>query len=122
MAAGYARHFGGERLTVRSAGSDPGERVNPSAVEAMNEDGIDISKAKPCKLEYDAAKASDVIITMGCGDACPTFEDKRYEDWSLSDPAGQSVDAVRPIRDEIRTRVEALVDEIAPSRNASAAA
>ena len=116
MAAGFARHYGGEDLVVRSAGSDPADRVNPVAVAAMAELGIDITGQTPTKLDYDTAYATDVIITMGCGDACPVFPGKRYEDWKLDDPAGQGIDVVRPIRDEIHTRVRALVAELLPDR------
>jgi arsenate reductase (thioredoxin) len=109
MAAGWLRHLGGDRVEVRSAGSAPAETVNPAAVEAMREVGIDITDQTPKKLEWSTAESSDVIVTMGCGDACPTFPGKRYEDWPLADPAGQGVEAVRPIRDEIRGRVESLL-------------
>ncbi|BBH70311.1 arsenate reductase [Actinoplanes sp. OR16] len=115
MAAGWLRHLAGDRVDVRSAGSAPAETINPAAVEAMNEVGIDITGQIPAKLTWDAAQESDVIITMGCGDACPVFPGKRYEDWRLEDPAGKGVDAVRPIRDEIKTRIEALLADLAPS-------
>jgi arsenate reductase len=115
MAAGWLRHLAGDRVEVRSAGSAPAETVNPSAVEAMREAGIDITGRTPKILEYEAAQDSDVIITMGCGDACPVFPGKRYEDWKLDDPAGKGVEAVRPIRDEIRTRVEALLADLLPA-------
>ena len=115
MAAGYLQHFAGDRITVLSAGSEPAASVNPVAVEAMAEEGIDIAGNQPQVLSTEAVQASDVVITMGCGDACPYFPGKRYEDWVLDDPAGQPIEAVRPIRDEIRTRVEALIAEIAPS-------
>jgi arsenate reductase len=118
MAAGWLRHLAGDRIEVRSAGSAPADTVNPAAVEAMREVGIDITDQTPKKLEYTTAQASDVIITMGCGDACPVFPGKRYEDWPLDDPAGQGVDAVRPIRDAIRDRVQALVDDLLPARGA----
>jgi arsenate reductase (thioredoxin) len=114
MAAGWLRHFAGDAVEVRSAGSAPADRINPSAVAAMAEVGIDITGNTPKLLDHDTAYASDVIITMGCGDACPVFPGKRYEDWKLDDPAGKGVDAVRPIRDEIRARVEKLVAEILP--------
>ncbi len=117
MAAGWLRHLAGDAVEVRSAGSAPADRINPSAVAAMAEVGIDIAANAPKLLEYDTAYASDVIITMGCGDACPVFPGKRYEDWKLDDPAGKGVDAVRPIRDEIRVRVEKLVAEILPDRS-----
>ncbi|MEG8280454.1 arsenate reductase ArsC [Streptomyces sp. AHA2] len=116
MAAAWLTHMAGDRVEVRSAGSDPGEQINPAAVEAMAEVGIDISAEVPKILTLDAVKQSDVCITMGCGDTCPVFPGKRYLDWKLDDPAGQGVEAVRPIRDEIRTLVEALISEIAPSR------
>ena len=114
MAAGWLRHLAGDAVEVRSAGSAPADQINPSAVAAMAEVGIDIAANTPKLLDYDTAYASDVIITMGCGDACPVFPGKRYEDWKLDDPAGKDVDAVRPIRDEIRTRVETLVAELLP--------
>jgi arsenate reductase (thioredoxin) len=109
MAAAYTRVLSGGRIEVRSAGSAPGEHVNPAAVEAMLEEGIDMSAEVPKVLTTAAVEASDVCITMGCGDTCPVFPGKRYEDWVLDDPAGQGVDAVRPIRDEIRRRVEDLI-------------
>ena len=115
MAAGWLRHLAGDQVVVRSAGSAPAEQINPIAVEAMREVGIDITGNIPTLLEYDTAYASDVIVTMGCGDACPVFPGKRYEDWKLDDPAGQGIEAVRPIRDEIRARVARLVDELAPA-------
>jgi arsenate reductase len=114
MAAGWLRHLAGDAIEVRSAGSEPADRINPAAVAAMAEVGIDITASTPKLLDYDTAKASDVIITMGCGDACPIFPGKRYEDWQLEDPAGLDVQAVRPIRDEIRERVKALVAELLP--------
>jgi len=116
MAAGYLTALSGDAVEVRSAGSEPGDRVNPAAVEAMAEEGIDISGVRPTLLTTDAVQVSDVVITMGCGDACPIFPGKRYEDWALDDPAGQGLEAVRPIRDEIRQRVQALVDELLPAR------
>jgi arsenate reductase (thioredoxin) len=112
MAAGYLRAMGGDAVEVLSAGSAPGDTVNPVAVEAMAEEGIDISAAIPALLTTDAVRESDVVITMGCGDACPVFPGKRYEDWVLDDPAGQGIDAVRPIRDEIRDRVVTLLEEL----------
>ena len=115
MAAGWLRHLAGDRVEVRSAGSAPAETINPSAVEAMREVGIDITDQTPKLLEFETAQDSDVIITMGCGDACPIFPGKRYEDWKLDDPAGQAVDAVRPIRDDIKTRVEALLGDLIPA-------
>ena len=118
MAAGWLRHLAGDAVEVRSAGSAPAGTVNPAAVEAMREVGIDITDQKPRILEYEVAQDSDVIITMGCGDACPIFPGKRYEDWKLDDPAGQGVEAVRAIRDEIRVRIEALVADLVPGRRA----
>jgi arsenate reductase len=112
MAAGFLTHLGGDRVEVRSAGSIPGDQVNPSAVAAMAEVGIDISDQRPKILTTDAVQASDVVITMGCGDACPIFPGKRYLDWDLEDPAGQGVEAVRPIRDEIKARIQALLAEL----------
>ncbi|MET9620340.1 MULTISPECIES: arsenate reductase ArsC [unclassified Streptomyces] len=118
MAAGFLDHLAGDRIEVRSAGSIPGDRVNPAAVEAMAEVGVDISDRKPKVLTTEAVQASDYVITMGCGDACPVFPGKKYLDWALEDPAGQGVDAVRPIRDEIRTLIEGLIDEIDAKRKA----
>jgi arsenate reductase len=115
MAAGWLRHLAGDAVEVRSAGSAPAETINPAAVEAMREVGIDITDQKPKILEYEVAQDSDVIITMGCGDACPVFPGKRYEDWKLEDPAGQGVEAVRPIRDDIKTRIEALLADLIPA-------
>ena len=112
MAAGYLQHLAGDRVEVRSAGSAPGNAVNPAAVAAMAEEGIDISNATPKILTDEAVEASDYVITMGCGDACPFFPGKTYLDWVLEDPAGQGVEAVRPIRDEIRGLVEKLIAEI----------
>ncbi|WP_350276458.1 arsenate reductase ArsC [Kribbella sp. HUAS MG21] len=112
MAAGWLRHLAGDAVEVRSAGSEPKDQINPVAVEAMREVGIDITGAVPQKLEYDVAQGSDVIVTMGCGDACPVFPGKRYEDWELTDPAGQPIEVVRQVRDEIRARVEKLVGEL----------
>nr|WP_204745359.1 arsenate reductase ArsC [Glycomyces paridis] len=114
MAAAWLAHLGGGRIEVRSAGSAPADQVNPAAIEAMKEVGIDIADQTPKVLTVDAVEASDVCVTMGCGDACPIFPGKRYLDWKLDDPAGQGVEAVRPIRDEIRTRVEALMAELLP--------
>lgn len=112
MAAGYLMHLGAGRIDVLSAGSQPTDRINPVAVEAMKEEGIDITAEEPKLLTTDAVKESDVVITMGCGDACPIFPGKRYEDWQLDDPAGQGIDAVRAIRDDIKQRVTALIDEL----------
>ncbi|MFF9393431.1 arsenate reductase ArsC [Streptomyces griseoluteus] len=114
MAAAFLTHFAGDRVQVRSAGSAPADTVNPAVVEAMAEVGIDIAAEVPKVLTVEAVQASDVVITMGCGDTCPVFPGKRYLDWELPDPAGQGVDAVRPIRDEIEKRILGLVDEIAP--------
>ena len=115
MAAAYLTHLAGDRVEVRSAGSAPGNAVNPAAVAAMLEEGIDMSSETPKILTDEAVRASDVVITMGCGDTCPIYPGKRYEDWVLDDPAGQGVEAVRPIRDEIRRRIESLIAEIAPA-------
>ncbi|MFG3578662.1 arsenate reductase ArsC [Micromonospora chersina] len=112
MAAGWLRHLAGDTVEVRSAGSEPADQINPVAVEAMREVGIDITGQTPARLTWDAAEASDVIVTMGCGDACPVFPGKRYEDWKLTDPAGQPVEVVRQVRDDIRARVAALVAEL----------
>ncbi|MCK8478719.1 arsenate reductase ArsC [Microbacterium aurugineum] len=112
MAAGFLRDIAGDRIEVRSAGSMPADQINPTAVEAMAELGIDITAEQPKVLTTEAVQASDVVITMGCGDACPFFPGKRYEDWKLDDPAGQGIDAVRPIRDDIRSRIEQLVNEL----------
>jgi arsenate reductase len=109
MAAAFARALGGDRVQVLSAGSEPADRVNPVAVEAMAELGIDIAGAQPRVLAVDDVRASDAVITMGCGDACPVFPGKRYEDWELTDPAGLPLEQVRPIRDEIRARVQSLL-------------
>jgi len=115
MAAGWLRHMAGDQIEVRSAGSDPGERINPVAVEAMAEVGIDISGGVPRKLDWDLAQESDVIITMGCGDACPVFPGTRYEDWAVTDPAGQPIAVVRAVRDEVQKRVSALVADLLPA-------
>lgn len=112
MAAGFLRDIAGDRIEVRSAGSMPADQINPTAVEAMAELGIDITAEQPKVLTTEAVQASDVVITMGCGDACPFFPGKRYEDWKLDDPAGQGIDSVRPIRDEIRRRIEELTGEL----------
>ena len=116
MAAGYLRALSAGRVEVLSAGSEPKDQINPVAVEAMAEEGIDISQNAPKILTVDAVRESDVVITMGCGDACPIFPGKRYEDWELDDPAGQGIEAVRPIRDDIKRRVEALLAELLPAR------
>ncbi|NLE80321.1 MAG: arsenate reductase ArsC [Rhodococcus sp.] len=112
MAAGFLARLAGDRIEVRSAGSAPAETINSAAVEAMNELGIDISDQSPKILTVDAVEASDVVITMGCGDTCPIFPGKSYRDWVLEDPAGQGIESVRPIRDEIKTKVEALIAEL----------
>jgi arsenate reductase len=112
MAAGWLRHLAGDTVEVRSAGSEPAEQINPVAVEAMREVGIDITANAPRKLDWATAESSDVLITMGCGDVCPFFPGKRYLDWTLDDPAGQGIDAVRPIRDDIKRRVEQLITEL----------
>lgn len=112
MAAAYLAALSAGRITVLSAGSQPASELNPVAVAAMREEGIDISSASPRVLTTDAVHASDVVVTMGCGDACPIFPGKRYEDWQLDDPAGRDIAAVRPIRDEIRRRVESLISEL----------
>lgn len=119
MAAGYLQAMAGSRVEVLSAGSAPKESINPVAIEAMAEEGIDIAGNTPKVLTVDAVRESDVVITMGCGDACPIFPGKRYEDWQLDDPAGQGLEAVRPIRDEIRSRVEVLLSELLPTRGAA---
>ncbi|MGY5318569.1 arsenate reductase ArsC [Neomicrococcus lactis] len=116
MAAGYLEHLAQGAIEVRSAGSEPADQINPSAVEAMLEEGIDLRDQKPKILTTQAVKDSDVVITMGCGDTCPIFPGKRYEDWKLEDPAGKGVDSVRPIRDEIRARIETLISELLPTR------
>ena len=115
MAAAFLSHLSGGAVEVRSAGSAPADQVNPAAVQAMAEVGIDIAAAKPKILTDKAVRESDVVITMGCGDTCPFYPGKRYEDWVLDDPAGKDVAAVRPIRDDIRRRVEALLDELVPA-------
>jgi protein-tyrosine-phosphatase len=112
MAAAYTRHLSGGAVEVLSAGSEPADQVNPSAVAAMAEEGIDISAQTPKILTTDAVRACDVVITMGCGDTCPIFPGKRYEDWVLEDPAGKGVESVRPIRDDIKGRVLALLADL----------
>ena len=114
MAAALLDHYADGRAQVRSAGSDPADRPNPTVVAAMGEIGLDISKEFPKSISDDMVRAADAVITMGCGDACPIFPGKRYEDWELDDPAGQGIDAVRPIRDEIRRRIEALLADLLP--------
>jgi arsenate reductase len=115
MAAGWLRHLAGDAVTVRSAGSEPADQINPVAVQAMAEVGIDISAGTPRKLDWDLAQESDIIVTMGCGDACPVFPGKRYEDWKLTDPAGQPIEVVRQVRDEIRQHVDTLLAELLPT-------
>lgn len=112
MAAGWLTALAGDRIEVRSAGSEPADRINPVAVEAMREVGIDITAAHPKILTVEAVRESDVVITMGCGDTCPIFPGKRYEDWDLLDPAGQPLDVVRVVRDDIRARVDSLIAEL----------
>jgi arsenate reductase len=116
MAAGYMRALSGGAVEVRSGGSEPGDQINPMAVRAMAEEGIDISQAIPQLMTTDQVRSSDVVITMGCGDVCPVFPGKRYEDWQLADPNGLELDAVRPIRDDIKARVESLLAELLPAR------
>jgi protein-tyrosine-phosphatase len=115
MAAGLLQHKAGDRVEVLSAGSEPADQLNPAVVEAMSESGIDISREQPKKLEDGMVKEADVVITMGCGDACPIYPGKRYEDWELEDPAGKDLETVRGIRNEIEARVDALLAELAPS-------
>lgn len=115
MAAGFLQELSGGRVEVLSAGSEPGDRINPVAIQAMSEVGIDIAGNTPKILTTEAVRASDVVITMGCGDTCPIFPGKRYEDWELTDPAGLPLEQVRPIRDEIRARVESLLAELLPA-------
>jgi arsenate reductase (thioredoxin) len=114
MAAALLDHYATGRINVRSAGSTPANEINPAVVAVMNEIGLDLSKEFPKPLTDDAARAADVIVTMGCGDACPFFPGKRYEDWELEDPAGKSADQIRPIRDEIDRRVKALLASLLP--------
>ncbi|MGV0108945.1 arsenate reductase ArsC [Arthrobacter sp. CP30] len=115
MAAAYLNHLSEGRIEVLSAGSQPADQINPSAVEAMKEEGIDITAETPKILTTEAVKASDVVVTMGCGDKCPYFPGKRYEDWVLEDPAGKGVESVRPIRDEIKGRIQQLISELLPT-------
>ena len=121
MAAGYLNHLAGDRIVVRSAGSEPADKINPVAVQAMAEEGIDIAAEQPKILTTEAVKACDVVITMGCGDTCPYYPGKRYEDWVLDDPAGKGIEVVRPIRDKIKRRVEQLVTELQPVASGSEA-
>jgi len=118
MAAGWLAHLAGDTVEVRSAGTQPADRVNPVAVEAMREAGIDITAQMPKVLTDGAVQTSDVVVTMGCGDECPYYPGKRYLDWKLEDPAGQGIEAVRPIRDAIRSRVETLLAELRAGRPA----
>jgi arsenate reductase len=112
MAAGYLQHFAGDWVEVRSAGSAPADSINPSVVIAMKEEGIDLSAQRPKILTDEAVEASDVVITMGCGDVCPLYPGKRYLDWNLDDPAGQGIDAIRPIRDQIKSLVKELISTL----------
>lgn len=114
MAAGYLQALSAGRVQVLSAGSEPADSINPVAIEVMAEEGIDIASNQPKILTTDAVRESDVVITMGCGDTCPIFPGKRYEDWELTDPAGKGAEEVRPIRDDIKARVEALLAELLP--------
>ncbi|TFB58882.1 arsenate reductase ArsC [Cryobacterium sp. TMT2-17-1] len=116
MAAGYMTALSEGRVEVLSAGSAPKDQINPVAIEAMAEEGIDIANNVPKVLTTEAVKESDVVITMGCGDTCPIFPGKRYEDWELADPAGQGIESVRPIRDEIKARIQGLLAEILPAQ------
>jgi arsenate reductase (thioredoxin) len=109
MAAGWLRHLADDSVDIRSAGTEPADQINPVAIQAMTEVGIDITDQAPKVLDWDTAQASDIIITMGCGDTCPVFPGKRYEDWKLDDPVGQPIETVRHIRDDIRSRIEALI-------------
>ncbi|WP_260639527.1 arsenate reductase ArsC [Streptomyces angustmyceticus] len=118
MAAAFLTHLAGDRVQVRSAGSAPADNVNPAVVTAMAEVGIDLSAETPKVLTTEAVQASDVVITMGCGDTCPIFPGKRYLDWQLPDPAGQGVEAVRPLRDDIEQRIRELIEELAPDGQA----
>ncbi|RPE74259.1 MULTISPECIES: arsenate reductase ArsC [unclassified Frondihabitans] len=120
MAAGFMREVSGGRVEVLSGGSEPGSAINPVAVAAMAEVGIDITGNVPQRLTTDQVRESDAVITMGCGDACPIFPGKRYDDWELVDPAGKAIDEVRPIRDDIRSRVEALLADLLPPNSPSA--
>jgi arsenate reductase len=119
MAAGWLRHLAGDRIEVRSAGSEPADQLNSVAVQAMHEVGIDISHEQPTILTIDAASRADVVITMGCGDTCPYYPGKHYEDWNVPDHAGQPLDTVREIRDQLRDRVRALTAELLPERPAT---
>lgn len=116
MAAGYMRALSGGAVEVLSGGSEPGDQINPTAIAAMAEEGIDISQAVPTLMTTEQVRESDAVITMGCGDVCPIFPGKRYEDWALTDPEGKSLEEVRPIRDDIKARVEALLAELLPAK------
>ncbi|PZP32260.1 MAG: phosphotyrosine protein phosphatase [Kocuria rhizophila] len=120
MAAAYLTYLSQGRIEVRSAGSAPADAVNPAAVQAMAEEGIDMSAQTPKILTDEAVQDSDVVITMGCGDACPFYPGKRYEDWALEDPAGKGVESVRPIRDAIKARIQALISELLPADDTTA--
>ncbi len=115
MAAGFLSHIAGDSIRVLSAGSEPADQINPVAVSVMDELGIDIRANTPQLLDVDQVRSSDVVITMGCGDVCPVFPGTRYEDWELRDPAGQDLDTVRQIRDEIKARIDALIDDLLPA-------
>ncbi|WP_445442432.1 arsenate reductase ArsC [Clavibacter sp. km1a] len=115
MAAGYMRELSAGAVQVRSGGSEPGDQINPVAIQAMAEEGIDISQAVPQLMTTEQVRDSDVVITMGCGDVCPIFPGKRYEDWELTDPKGKGLDEVRPIRDDIKNRVQKLLAELLPA-------
>lgn len=116
MAAGYLRALSGGAVEVRSGGSEPGDQINPMAIAAMAEDGVDISEGVPQLMTTEQVRDSDVVITMGCGDVCPIFPGKRYEDWELTDPNGKSIEEVRPIRDNIKARIEHLLTELLPAK------
>ncbi|GAA2233010.1 arsenate reductase ArsC [Rarobacter faecitabidus] len=112
MAAGLLTHLAGDQIEVRSAGSEPADQLNPAVIDAMREVGVDITAERPKLLTTDAVRTADVVITMGCGDTCPIFPGKRYEDWQLDDPAGQGIEAVRPIRNEIEARIRDLITQL----------
>ncbi|HEY4268596.1 MAG TPA: arsenate reductase ArsC [Galbitalea sp.] len=120
MAAGFAQALGGDRIEVLSAGSEPADQVNPVAIQAMKEEGIDIAGTSPKILTTESVRESDVVITMGCGDTCPIFPGKRYENWDLVDPAGQPIEIVREVRDDIRGRIESLLAELGVATHRSA--
>jgi arsenate reductase (thioredoxin) len=119
MAAGYLTHLAGDRIDVRSAGSTPADQINPVAIDAMREEGIDIAAAQPKPLTIDTVSRADVVITMGCGDTCPYLPGKRYQDWDVDDPAGHELDSVRGIRDDIKQRVGRLIDQLLPAADTS---